>query len=407
MLDSVRIQRRQSEIRSELSVLAGKADASPDEIRSMETLDAEYRSNETRYRAALIAEDGERREAGAEMENRSDREFADLVDRFELRQVALHLDEGASLSGATSEVVTELRTQGGYRGVPVPFAALEQRAGETIGSGLVEPKQTRDLIGRIFPQSLAAKMGVASVNIPSGAVEWPILTAGAVAGWANGELADVGTANAAQTGEVMLKPDHNLGAQMVLSRKSLKQTAGIENAIRADMSAAIAVALDDAVVNGTGATGQPLGLIPGAATYGINVEAVAALDSWAAFRAEVIAFLEANAITDPSQVRLAFPPAVWGALDDALVTGTAVSELDRMAKHGIAPVLANQLPADHAILTATVNGIAPAFLGIYGAVDLIRDPYTRAASGQLVLTGIVTADFTATRGVQTRILSVA
>lgn len=403
MLLSKQIELRQSTIRQSLSELAGKDTPTEDETRSMDSLDKEYRSNETRLRAAIISEDAERREAGAELEKREDKEWGDLVAGFEARQVAAALDHGAALEGRTAEVVAELRSQGSFQGVPVPIEILEQRAGETVASGLYEPKQTRDLIGRIFPNSVASRIGVQSVNIPSGAVEWPILTAGATAAWANGELANIGAPQVATTAEVTLQPNHNLGAQMVLSRKSLKQAAGIENAIRADMGAAIATALDNAVLNGTGATGQPLGLIPGATTYGISVEE-GTLASWADIRAEVQAFMEANAITDPGQVRIAFPPAVWSTLDGSYVTGTAVTELDRLQSHGIRPVLANQVPADHAILTTTVNGIAPAFLGVYGAIDMIRDPYTLAGSGQLVLTGIVTLDFTATRGLQTRII---
>ncbi|WP_415184396.1 phage major capsid protein [Phaeovulum sp.] len=407
MLQSKNIELRKSEIRQSLSELAGKDNPTEDEVRSMDALDKEYRTAEVKYRAALIAEDSERREAGAEMETRSDKEWSQMLDRFEVRQVALALDEGASLSGATKEIVEELRSQGGFRGIPLPLMALEQRAGETVASGLYEPKQTRDIIARIFPNSVAARIGVQSVNIPQGTVEYPVATAGAVAGWANGELADVGAATAFATTEKVLSPDQTLGAQMILSRKSLKMTgAGLETAIRSDMSAAIATALDNAVINGTGATGQPLGLIPGAVTYGITATDVASLATWAAFRAEVIAFMEANAITDPAQVRVAFPPAIWGGLDNALISGTAVSELDRMAAHGIKPVLANQVPADTAILTTTVNGIAPAFLGLWGAVDLIRDPYTKAASGQLVLTGLVTADVQVARGLQTRVLTV-
>ena len=53
MLDSVKIQKRQSEIRQELATLAGKDTPSEDEIRSMETLDKEYRNGEIRFRAAL------------------------------------------------------------------------------------------------------------------------------------------------------------------------------------------------------------------------------------------------------------------------------------------------------------------------------------------------------------------
>ena len=55
MLDSLKITRRQSEIRQQLAGLVGKEAPSEDETRSMETLDTEYRTNETRFRAALVA----------------------------------------------------------------------------------------------------------------------------------------------------------------------------------------------------------------------------------------------------------------------------------------------------------------------------------------------------------------
>src|SRR5690606_20814662 len=142
----VKISRRQSEIRQALAELAGKAEPSTDEVRSMETLDGEYRTNETRFRAALIAEDTERREAGADLDTRTDRQFAENVAGFELRQVALALDEGRALSGATAEVVAELRNAGGYQGIPVPLAALEQRAGETVAADQIQPKSYRGVI---------------------------------------------------------------------------------------------------------------------------------------------------------------------------------------------------------------------------------------------------------------------
>jgi len=43
MLDSVKIARRQSEIRQSLSELVGKDDASEDEVRKIDELDREYR----------------------------------------------------------------------------------------------------------------------------------------------------------------------------------------------------------------------------------------------------------------------------------------------------------------------------------------------------------------------------
>lgn len=406
MLKSVMIARRQSEIRQALAELVGKPTPTEDETRQMETLDGEYRTNETRYRAALVSEDQERREAGADLETRSDREWQDLMGQFELRQVALSLDEGKALSGATAEIVAELRNAGGYQGIPVPLAALETRAGETIAADVPNPKVIRPVIDRLFPGSVAERLGIQRINITSGELAFPVATAGAVFGWQTTELGNVGAASEYRTTERSLNPDHTGGAQMILSRKALKQAGdGLEAAIRRDLNAAIGAELDRVAVMGTGTAGQPLGMIPGAAEYGIAITEVGAAASWAAFRAQIVAFMQANAITSASQVNLGFDPAIWAELDEALITGTAVSEWDRLTKHVGTPAISNVIPAETAIMTATVQGVAPGYLGIYGGVDLIRDPYTKAQSGQLVLTGLVTADFTVPRGLQTRILT--
>lgn len=408
MLDSVKIAKRQSEIRQKLAELAGKETPDETEIRSMGDLDREYQTNETRYRAALIAEDTERREAGEELETRSGKEWAGLIDGYELRQAVLALDEGRTLTGKTAEVVQELRNAGGYRGVPVPLMALEQRAGETVSTGTPDPKATMPIIDRLFPTSVAARIGVQSVNINAGSVEWPVATAGAVAGWAATETGSVGDATAFTTSEKTLAPNNTLGAHMRITRKALKQSGdGLEQAIRRDLSAAIGTALDAAVFNGTGASGQPLGIIAGASTYGITSTAVSAAATWAVIREQVIAFITGNAATSPADVKVAFGPTVWGDLDDTLITGTAVSELDRLTRQIPAGniALANVLEPSTAILTTTAGGVAPAFLGIWGGVDLIRDPYSDAQSGGLRLTGLVTADVTVARGSQIRILT--
>lgn len=409
MLDSVKIAKRQSQIRQKLAELAGKEAPDENEIRSMGDLDREYQTNETRYRAALIAEDTERREAGAELETRSGKEWADLIGGYELRQAVLALDEGRTLTGKTAEVVQELRNAGGYRGVPVPLMALEQRAGETVSTGTPDPMRTMRLLDRLFPTSVAARLGVQSVNIDAGSVEWPVATAGAVAGWAATETGSIGDASAFTTSEKTLSPSNTLGAHMRITRKALKQSGdGLEQAIRRDLSAAIGTALDAAVFNGTGASGQPLGIIAGASTYGITSTAVSAVATWAAIRAQIIAFITGNAATSPADVKVALAPTVWGDMDDQQAfSSSAVTEFDRMVAHiGAGNIaLANVLEPSTAILTTTAGGVAPAFLGIWGGVDLIRDPYSDAQAGGLRLTGLVTADVTVARGSQVRILT--
>lgn len=270
MLESVKTTQRQSEIRQNHFELAGKKTPSEDEVRQVDKLDREYRSNETRYRAALIAEDTERRDAGSELETREGQEWTDLIDGFEVRQIAAALDHGHQIDGRTAEVVTELRSKGACQGLPVPWEALETRAGETIASGTPDPLQTRPIIDRLFPGSVAAQRGAQMISIDHGEIEWPVVTQGASVGWQTGETGDIGAAQAFQTVDKALTPGQTLGVQMKITRKTLKQSgAALEQAVRRDMNAAIRVEMGRVVFLGSGSSGEPLGVIAGAATYGI------------------------------------------------------------------------------------------------------------------------------------------
>ncbi len=414
VLQSVMIARRQSEIRQALSALVGKTDATADETRQMEALDVEYRQNETRYRAALIAEDTERREAGSDLKTRAGNEWRDLVAGYELRQVVLSLDEGRALSGRTAEVVSELRNAGGFRGVPVPWGALEQR--NTVAAGTPNPIETRPIIDRLFPESVAARMGAQMIEIGAGAVEWPVTTSAVAAGWANGEAANVAGPTAYATTDRALSPNYNLGVQMRISRRAMKQSGeALEAAIRRDMQGAMGAAMDSATFLGTGATGQPLGVIAGAATYGITSTAVGALATWGAFRAAVTRFLTANAAGSADAVRALIRPELWNYMDGVLITNTAVSEWDRMVTNipaGNIAMSANALDAPSgsplatsALLTTNAGGVAPIFIGAWGAVDMIRDPFSDAQSGGLRLTAMATLDVTVARPAQLQVLT--
>ena len=416
MLTSTTIQRRQSEIRQNLAELANIESPSEDETRQMDTLDREYRSNETRLRASLIAEDTERRDAGNELETRSAQEWADLMSGFEMRQVALALDEGRQLSGQTAEIVTELRSAGGFRGIPVPWQALEVRAGETVSSGTPNPIQTRPIIDRLFPDSVAARMGAQMIAIDAGAVEWPVTTSAVTAGWADGETANVAGPTTYATTDRAMAPDHNLGIQMRITRKALKQTgAALEQAVRRDMSGAMGAAMDRAVFLGTGANGQPLGVITGAGTYGITSTDVDATVSWAAYRAAVTRFMTANAATGPKSVKALIRPEVWDYLDGILVgDGGFKFEYDRMAENlGEIVMTSNALAAPTAgppdvtqsLLTTAAGGVAPIFVGAWGAVDMIRDPFSDAQSGGLRITALATMDVTVARPAQLELLT--
>lgn len=415
MLTSKRLELRRSEIRQNLAELANIENPSDDEVRKMGELDAEYRAKEAQYRAALLSEDEERREAGVELETRSDREWSEMMAGFEMRQVALALDEGRQLDGRTAEIVTELRNAGGYRGIPIPWEALETRAGETVASGTPNPIRTAPIIERLFAGSVAARMGGQMVNVGVGEVEYPVTTSAVSAGWAASETGNVAGPTVYATTDRPLKPDHTLGIQMKITRKTLKQSgAGLEQAVRRDMNGAIEEALDRAVFLGSGSSGEPTGIFAGASAWGIEETAIDAAPTWAALRTEVVGFMTSNAATGPGDVRALFRPEVWDTMDgDIWDAGSGITEWDRLTDALGSVLLSNNAlaaptgdpEATSAILTTTAGGVAPFFVGTWGAIDLIRDPYSDAASGGLRLTALATMDVTISRAVQTRVIT--
>jgi hypothetical protein len=326
--------------------------------------------------------------------------------------VALHLDEGRAMDGRTLEVVSELRSRGGYRGTPVPWGALERR--NTVAAGVANPLTTRPIIDRLFPDSVAARMGAQMIAIESGLTEWPVTTSAITAGWQTTESGSVAGPVAFTTVDRALAPNNTLGIRMAISRRAMLQTgAGLEEAIRRDMNGAIQQALDAAIFRGAGASGEPLGVMTTPASYNITSTAVGAGATWAAFRAAVVRFMIANAAGSPAAVRLLIRPEVYARMDNALIAGTAVSEWDRllanipagsiaMSSNALAAPVSNNVSC---LLTTDAGGIAPIFVGMWGAVDLIRDPFTDAASGGLRLTGLVTSDVTVARGAQLEVLT--
>jgi hypothetical protein len=252
------------------------------------------------------------------------------------------------------------------------------------------------------------------INIPSGQVEWPVVTSTITAGWSTTETGSVAAAAAFATTDKAMQPNQNLGVQMKMTRRAMLQTGpALEQAIRRDLQSAIRIKLDEAAFLGTGSSGQPLGVIQGASTYGITETAIGAASSYAAYRAAITRFLIANAASGPGSVNLLLRPEIFNGMDDDLISGTAVSEWDRLvAKVGKVVVSSNALAApsgspleSKALLTVNAGGVAPYFLGLFGGVDLIRDVFSDAASGGLRLTGLLTADVTVARPVQSEVLT--
>ena len=203
---------------------------------------------------------------------------------------------------------------------------------------------------------------------------------------------------------------------MKITRKALKQSgAALEAAVRRDMNSAIGTEMDKAVFLGSGANGQPLGVMTTPGTYGITSTAVTGPATWAAFRAAVTRFMTGNAADGPGAVKLLIRPEVWAWMDDSFVGTTDTTQWDRMLRNipaGNIVMTTNALAAPSgamkpttALLTTNAGGVSPIFVGLWGAVDLIRDPFSDATSGGLRVTALATMDVTVARGSQLEMLT--
>ena len=409
MLRSQTLQLRQSEIRSRLAEIQSNDDIDDEQRAQMDELSVEYRRNETEHRAALISEEAERQantpEDGKALERRS------LLSQFEIRQAIDAEVSGIDASGPTGEIIQELRGQKDYKGTPVPFEALLETRADTTSATTPTPEMTAPIIDRIFADSVAQRMGVRSVNIPFGDRVYPIASAGAAFGWIDGEGADLAAAVAYETGDVTLSPEHQGGTQMTITRTALKQSgATLEAAIRRDMRATIQQGLDQSTFLGTGANGQPTGILIDAATPATAIDATA---DYAAFRAAAVQFMTDNIVGGFDGIRIMTRPEILNIMDDAVLTGTSETEWDRFLRRFSQPVLTSNAVAAPAgdplavdsLLTTTYAGVPPAWVGLWGGVDMIVDPYTDAASGKLRITAHLTADIAISRPVQLRKLT--
>jgi hypothetical protein len=212
----------------------------------------------------------------------------------------------------------------------------------------------------------------------------------------------------------VVQPHNNLGVQLRVTRRALKQTRGLEAAIRRDLRSTIQAELDKAAFLGSGSSGEPLGVIAGASTYGVTETAVDAAASWSAFRGAVTSFMTANAASSPGAVRVMVRPEVWSALDDTVFdAGSGITEYDRLTGNvGSVVMSSNALEApsgspsaSKSLLTTSVGGVAPFYMAVWGGLDLIRDVYSDAQSGGLRLTGLLTADTTISRSEQLTVLT--
>ena len=296
----------------------------------------------------------------------------------------------AALELAASEAITK-RDGASPKGVWIP--------NEIRGSWF--PEQ-RDLTASVFasagafvnvdfqPQSLiellrnslaAMQAGVTVMDGLVGDVAIPKHTGTSTSGWVT---SDGGTiSESTQTaGQVTLTP-RSLGTFTDWSRQlRLQSSVSVEQFVRQDLAASMALAIDVAIIHGTATSGQPLGVenVTGIGTQSFSTAA-------APTRAEIIGMLTDLATANAFRGNLAFlaPSAVLGnLLNEATDAGSGQFVLDKLIGGnmlGLPVIMSNQIQAGEVYF----GNWSEVVLGQWGGLDFLVDPFVGATAGNIRL----------------------
>ena len=283
--------------------------------------------------------------------------------------------------GYEREISKEInRRRGGslHGGFAVPYAVFRRAISKLNSPGLVATDTLLDeTVSPLEPLLVTSRLGarvidglVGDVAIPKGAaaeVNW-ITVEGGSAAEAYPESATAGT---------IIGTPHTLAAKCDVTRTLDLQTAGaVEDFIASSIAASISRAIDRAALVGTGAGGQPLGIV---GTDGVhNIDGIT---PGSPTRANLLAFLSAldDANVDTDAAAWVAPSAVKTKLQgtlDAVAGNRYLCEGGDVLGHRIAT--SNLAPAKKLMLGKWDELL---ILGWGDAIDIVRDRSTLAISG--------------------------
>ena len=342
-----------------------------DEAARFDAIKAEITGLDAAEQRQSFLDTAERRATGSIVTGTGDT-LAGLESRVSLLSVLRAGMEGRALTGPEAEVHAEMERRHGkakHGGILVPLSALERRAPNTTATApeLVGTDHRADqYIGPLRDSILVQRLGVRTLSGLVGNVSIPKAGAGLTAGW----VAEGSALNESDMDfeSVTLTPRH-VGGITEMSRQLIQQSApAIEGLVRDDLSFAVAAAIDAAIIAGTGASGQPLGILGRTGSNG-EVQGDSLPASWG----DILDIEQMLAGVNVTPTGWYTSPDVLTALRKILKAPAAGSDFIATASSiGDLPAAAsNAAPANTAIL----GDWSQVLLGQWGAVELLVNPY--------------------------------
>lgn len=279
------------------------------------------------------------------------------------------------------------------QGVALPTLTEQSRAGQTVtqdggvfGANLVDEQQ-QGVIEFLRPKPVVESMGARMLRGLTGNLKWPTNDGGISAGW-GGEIDPI-TESKTAYGKKTMEP-HRCGAAVVMSLQNIYQsTPDLERMTIDDMNRVMALLLDTAAINGSGAGDEPLGILNNPNVNTIAAGANGAAPTWDNIVALETAIYQANA--DVEKMGYLINAVTKGKLKTTKHQAGDLNYLMSMANtiNGYKVGVSNLMPANLAKGTGTDLSAAifgdfnQLLIGQFGVYDITVDNITKKKTGEI------------------------
>lgn len=256
-------------------------------------------------------------------------------------------------------------------------------AGTNSVGGYTVQTTVGPLIELLRNKMVMTAAGVQMLSGLQGNISLPKQSAAGTAYW----LSETGsiTGSNQTLAQIPLQP-HRLGAFTDLSKQLIAQsTIDAEAFVRNDLATIISLALDKAIIEGSGSSNQPTGIIN---TSGVGSVTFGAAATWAKLVSFETAVATANA--DIGSMNYVSTAATRGALKTSPKIGSTypVFLCENNQVNGYPLLVTNQVSSDKMLFGV----FSQATLAMWGGIDILVDPYTQALAGTVRLVAQTYAD---------------
>ena len=376
MKASQKIALEMSTKREALNALLGLDEMSDEQRSEMGVLTTRMQQLETEARAAILAEDVPTITTTTVADGEG-RELRSVIDRANVGNIF----ECALEHRATTGPEAELQAHFHLAANAIPLTMLETRA-VTPAPGQVAQNQSAIIPG-VFPQSCAAFLSIDMPTVAVGDAVFPVLTTNADAGTPAENAVQAETTGSFSAN--VLTPSR-IQASFFYSREDQARFSGMGEALRSNLSEALADKLDQEILAGGS------GLLNG--TILAN-HAASAITSYASYRSELAyGRVDGTFAGSVGELKVVMGAATYG---HAAAAFRSTNAGDRAALEDLMSVTGGVKVSAHVPAVSGNKQNVVIRLGsrrdyvapIWEGVTLIPDEITKAASGQIVVTAVM------------------